>query len=113
MGHSGSLERNRLNRGRTIPLCQILVAFAALVASAIPIIGQQLDTHVAEVDHQPKEQIVTEPDGRRVVLVRWAIGSRDSVTTLRIPLVYVPIWGDERLPDPFAATIVAEAMLWT
>jgi len=112
----------RLNTGRRISLrsifavfrCSIFAVFAILVISPVPIIGQELDTPAAQAEKhfQAKKQIVTEPDGRKVALVRWAIGSRDNVTTLRIPLAYVPILGDDRLPDPFAATFVAEAMLW-
>jgi hypothetical protein len=34
------------------------------------------------------ELVVTEPDGTRVRMVRWAIGSRDHVVTLRIPEAY-------------------------
>jgi len=112
----------RLNTGRRISLrsifavfrCSIFAVFAILVISPVPIIGQELDTPAAQAEKhfQAKKQIVTEPDGRKVALVRWAIGSRDNVTTLRIPLAYVPILGDDRLPDPFATVFVAEAMLW-
>lgn len=35
------------------------------------------------------ERVVTEPDGSRTRLVRWAIGSRDNIVTLRVPEVYV------------------------
>ena len=59
------------------------------------------------------ERIVAEPDGTKIVLVRWAIGSRDNVETLRIPLAYLPIVGaDANGPDPFMWQELFEAKLW-
>jgi len=91
----------------------MLVAFAILVTSVFPAIGQQPDTNVAQAGYpQQKQQIVIEQDGSKIVLLRWAIGSRDNIIILRIPLAYVPVLGEERLPEPFITTMVAEAMLW-
>jgi hypothetical protein len=60
-----------------------------------------------------KVRIVTMPDGTKFALVRWAIGSRENIDTLSIPLAYLPIVGDDpRIPDPFVGTEIFEAMLW-
>jgi|SRR5215471_11821045 hypothetical protein len=43
--------------------------------------------------YRDNERMVTEPDGTKVVLIRWPVGSRDNVVTLRIPMAYVPLVG--------------------
>jgi hypothetical protein len=68
------------------------------------------------------ERIVTEPDGAKVAFIRWPVGSRDNIVTLRVPMAYVPLGTtplgrnnrDSNHREPFATTKVfdIDAMLW-
>ena len=72
-----------------------------------------LGSPCADAQARPdNERVVTEADGTKTVLVRWAIGSRDNIVTLHIPLAYLPIVGADSRNDPFMGTKVFEAMLW-
>jgi hypothetical protein len=59
------------------------------------------------------EWITTGLNGEKIVHVRWPIGSRNNVVTLRVPFAYLPIVGaDSKGPAPFMTTKVFDAMLW-
>jgi hypothetical protein len=71
--------------------------------------------------YRDNERIVTKPDGTRIVLIRWAIGSRDNIVMLEIPVAYVPLVGaaplgphysDPNYQQPFLTAKVFDAMLW-
>jgi len=71
--------------------------------------------------YRDNERVIVEPDGSRIFLARWAIGSRDHVVRLRIPLEHVPIAGaapfganypDPNYQQPFMTTVGFDAMLW-
>jgi hypothetical protein len=72
--------------------------------------------------NRDNERIVTEPDGAKVVFIRWPVGSRDNIVTLRVPMAYVPLGTTPLGPDhrdsnhrePFPTTKVfdIDAMLW-
>ena len=101
----------------------VLVAGAAAMEPARPS-EESARTREARTGAQPyrdNERVIVEPDGSKIFLVRWAIGSRDHVVTLRIPLEHVPIAGaasfgatypDPNYQQPFMTTIGFDAMLW-
>src|SRR3954454_9467021 len=72
--------------------------------------------------YRDDEPLVTEPDGQRVWHIRWAVGGRDRITTLRIPAAYVELAGagchpfgptatDPGCQQPCAVSILLQAML--
>ena len=82
--------------------------------------AEQLRTGIQP--NRDNERIVTEPDGAKVVFIRWPVGSRDNIVTLRVPMAYVPLGttplgrnnrdSNHREPSPTTKVFDIDAMLW-
>lgn len=101
----------------TVFVAVMLVAGAAAPAksgSSAFVISQAIEAPSA-VENQ---KALNESSGTKNVLIRWAIGARDKITKLGIPLAYRPISGkvlpegrDLDLPR-YATEVAFKAMLW-
>lgn len=65
------------------------------------------------------ERVIIGPDGKKIVLVQWAIGSRENIVTLRVPLEQTlliggpsPHYPDPNYRQPFMLSLLFEGMLW-
>jgi hypothetical protein len=65
------------------------------------------------------ERVIIDLDGKKIVLVQWAIGSRENIVTLRVPLEHTKLIGgpsphypDPNYQQPFRLSLLFDGMLW-
>jgi hypothetical protein len=114
-------------RRHVVPLVFVTIALAAaaIVVTSSELRAEQAppsgDMRAGKQPYRDNERIITAPDGKKFVFVRWAERSRDNVITLRVPLAHAPIGGiallgpnypDPNYQQPFMESLVFDAMLW-
>jgi len=92
---------------------------AAPLAIALLLPGHGTSAQAQQGPSANNEAIINLSDGSKAVLVRWAIGSPNSIAALRIPLPYAPLAGvassikdDPNNRQPFVTQMAFKTTLW-